>query len=124
MIEKIKRLEEIALRLEPGIDDRSRTTKKVIDYAENFLQNIENLPSYKATDHKGKAIYNSPIREEAGDIDELLHFLKENVDTPGLDPASKGHLDYIPGGGIFHSSLGDYLAAITNRYAGVFFCLA
>lgn len=47
--------------------------------------------------------------------------LKENVDTPGLTPAAKGHLGYIPGGGIFHSSLGDYLAAITNRYAGVFF---
>jgi aromatic-L-amino-acid/L-tryptophan decarboxylase len=121
MIEKIKRLEEIALRLEPCADDRSILTTKIIDYSENFLQNIDNLPSYKVTDHKGKAIYDSPVREEAGDIDELLHLLKENVDTPGLNPASKGHLGYIPGGGIFHSSLGDYLAAITNRYAGVFF---
>ena len=39
----------------------------------------------------------------------------------GLNPASAGHLAYIPGGGVYYSSLGDYLAAITNRYAGVFY---
>jgi len=27
----------------------------------------------------------------------------------------------VPGGGIFHAALGDYLAAATNRYAGIFF---
>lgn len=121
MINKIKQLEKIALRLEPEADDRSAAINKTISYSEDFLQNIDSLPSYKMTEHKGKAIYNSPIREEAVDIDELLHLLKENVDTPGLNPASKGHLGYIPGGGLFYSSLGDYLAAITNRYAGVFF---
>ena len=43
------------------------------------------------------------------------------MDRPGISPASAGHLGYIPGSGIFHSALGDYLADITNRYAGVFF---
>jgi aromatic-L-amino-acid/L-tryptophan decarboxylase len=38
-----------------------------------------------------------------------------------LNPASGGHLGYIPGGGIYYSSLGDYIAAITNHYSGVFF---
>ncbi|MCG8605228.1 aminotransferase class V-fold PLP-dependent enzyme, partial [bacterium] len=37
------------------------------------------------------------------------------------NPASGGHLGYIPGGGIVHAALGDFLAAITNRYAGVFY---
>lgn len=115
MIKKIKQLEKIALRLEPGVDDRSVAIKK-INYSEDFLQNIDSLPSYKMTEHKGKAIYNSPIREEAVDIDELLHLLKENVDTPGLNPASKGHLGYIPGGGLFHSSLGDYLAVLLAQF--------
>ena len=36
-------------------------------------------------------------------------------------PASGGHLAYIPGGGLYHSALGDYLAAVTNKYAGIFF---
>lgn len=121
MRDHIKRLEQITLLLEPDLDERSTTIKKIIDYSENFLQNNDNLPAYNVTDHKGIGIYNSKINDEPGNIDELLQLLKENVDTPGLNPASKGHLGYIPGGGIFHASLGDYLAAITNRYAGVFF---
>ena len=40
---------------------------------------------------------------------------------PGGNPASAGHLAYIPGGGIYHSALGDYLAAVSNKYAGIFF---
>jgi glutamate/tyrosine decarboxylase-like PLP-dependent enzyme len=30
-------------------------------------------------------------------------------------------MGYIPGGGLYASALGDYLAAVSNRYAGVFF---
>ena len=33
-------------------------------------------------------------------MDELLGFLEKEVDTPGLNPASGGHLGYIPGGRI------------------------
>ncbi len=40
---------------------------------------------------------------------------------PGANTASGGHLAYIPGGGLYHSALGDYLAAVSNKYAGVFF---
>ena len=40
---------------------------------------------------------------------------------PGLLPSHGGHLGYVPGGGIYASSLGDYRAAVTNEYAGVRF---
>lgn len=121
MIEKIKQFEKIALQLEPGSDERLILTRKIIDYTENFLENIDTLPSYNFTEDKGLGIYDSPIEEESQNIEEVLRSLKENVDSPGLNPASQGHLGYIPGGGLFHSAMGDYLAAITNRYAGVFF---
>ena len=39
----------------------------------------------------------------------------------GINAASGGHLGYIPGGGIYMSSLGDYLADVTNEYAGMQF---
>ena len=51
----------------------------------------------------------------------MLDLLEERIDKTGLNPASGGHLGYIPGGGIYASALGDYIAAITNRYAGVFY---
>ena len=30
-------------------------------------------------------------------------------------------IGYIPGGGIYPAALGDYLAAVTNRFAGIFY---
>lgn len=121
MIEKIRRFEESAMRLEPETKDRKELINKVIDYSEKFLNNIHSLPAYSVTEGKGAGLYDSPITDEPIEIDELLNLLKVNVDTPGLNPASGGHLGYIPGGGIFHSALADYLAAVTNRYAGVFY---
>ena len=59
----------------------------------------------------------SPITENGIGIDEAIELIRENVDTPGLNPASGGHLAYIPGGGIYYSALGDYLADVFNRYA-------
>ncbi|MEZ4952443.1 MAG: hypothetical protein R2825_02550 [Saprospiraceae bacterium] len=47
--------------------------------------------------------------------------LKEKVPNEGLNPASGGHLGYIPRGGIFPTALGDYLAAVSNEYAGIFY---
>ena len=37
------------------------------------------------------------------------------------NPASGGHLGYVPGGGIYISSLADYMVDVTNRFAGIFF---
>ena len=52
----------------------------------------------------------------------MLALLAEHVDGPGLNPASGGHLGYIPGGGLYavvprRTTSSD----VTNRYAGVFF---
>ncbi|HEX2960510.1 MAG TPA: aminotransferase class I/II-fold pyridoxal phosphate-dependent enzyme [Ignavibacteriales bacterium] len=120
-MEEIKRLEESALRLEPGFEEREELLKKVTDYSEEFLKKVYSLPAYNFNAGKGEGIYDFPIQDAPLDFSKVLDILKTNVDTPGLNPASRGHLGYIPGGGIFHSALGDFLADVTNRYAGVFF---
>jgi len=121
MIRKLKELEIISRRLEPTTGQRKKTREKVISYSEDFLKQIEKLKAYDNKSDKGIALLNSPISEQPINIDEALNLIKKNVDTQGLNPASGGHLGYIPGGGIYYSALGDYLADITNRYAGVFF---
>lgn len=121
MRDKIKLLETFITALEPDDSERQRMTQAVLKYAEEFLQNIHNLPAFTPSDTKGIGLYDSPIQDEPVGIDEVLRLLKNNVDIPGLNPASGGHLGYIPGGGLYHAALGDYLAAVTNRYAGVFF---
>jgi glutamate/tyrosine decarboxylase-like PLP-dependent enzyme len=90
-------------------------------YANDYLEEIANSPAYVMSADNGRALYDSPITEEGTDIHEALGLLRENVDTVGINPTSGRFLGYIPGGGLFHAALGDYVAAITNRYAGVFF---
>lgn len=121
MIERIKQLEQEARKLEPTPTIRENWNKAVINYGNNFIDDIEKLKAFNANDDGGKAILDIPFSEGGKSIDELLPLIKENIDRKGINPASGGHLGYIPGGGIYSTALGDYLAALTNRYSGIFF---
>lgn len=121
MFERLSELEKASRQLEPDYVKRKEVRNKVIAYSERFLKRIEKLKAYQLDEEKGIRLLDYPIREEGIPIDEALQIIEKNVDTPGLNPASGGHLGYIPGGGIYYSALGDYLADVTNRYAGVFF---
>ena len=121
MRDKILELEKKASPLEPNVEQRKLVRDKVVAYTERFINEIEDEKAFNITADKGAGIYDFPFGEEQLDIDTVLEVFRENVEKPGLNPASGGHLAYIPGGGIYYSSLGDYIAAITNRYAGVFY---
>jgi len=121
MKEAIKALEATARLLEPNAAARAKTRAGIIQYGEDFLENIEDGPAFVVTENNGADLLLSPISEEPLRLENILNILHENVDIPGLNPASGGHLGYIPGGGIYYSALGDYLADITNRYAGIYF---
>lgn len=121
MREELLNLERIARDLEPSPDARRGTERAVLGYAEDFLQKIEGLKAYENAAGKGEGLLDSPISEYGVEIDDAIELIRRNVDTPGLNPASGGHLAYIPGGGIYYAALGDYLADVFNRYAGVFY---
>lgn len=120
MISQIKALEKISRLLEPASAERKEVRDKVISYSENFLDEIAHAKTYIAP-QENQTLFNSPISEEPIAIEEVINLIKENVDTPGLNPASGNYLGYIPGGGLYYSALGDYLVDIANRYAGYFF---
>lgn len=117
----IEQLEARARLLEPEPDRRAEWLQTVEKYAEDFLQRIERLPAYNHRPDRGRGLLEVPIGEQAIPLDALLAILKKEVDSTGINPASGGHLGYIPGGGVFPTALGDFLAAVTNRYAGIFF---
>lgn len=121
MKDEILRLEQEARKLEPNSADRMAARDQIIEYSEDFLDNIESLRAYVSTEAKGRGLLGSPITEDGIGVGRALDYIRENVDTPGLNPASGGHVAYIPGGGIYYSALGDYLADVFNRYAGVFY---
>lgn len=120
MLDKIKELEQIALQLEPKADTRTTWNKAVQNYADDFLNQIKDLNAYDFTTDHGKPLLQETLHEPKS-IHQLLDLIKTHVDRVGINPASGKHFGYIPGGGVFPSALGDYLAAVTNRYAGIFF---
>jgi aromatic-L-amino-acid decarboxylase len=116
LIKAIKVQEKLANGLEISQNTRQDLLKKVADFANQCL---EALPDAKAFDPKDADQEAFTIGEKPKAIEEILSIFKEQVTETGIRASSGQHLGYIPGGGIYTSALGDYLAAITNEYAGI-----
>lgn len=119
MREEIKKLEKESLALEPARDEREKLLQYAVDYSNQFYNNLSDAPTYNPNYQLADEILDSSISEKPQPADSIVDEIKRKVDETGINTASGGHLGYIPGGGIFTSAVGDYLAAITNRYAGV-----
>ncbi len=118
---RIHALEAIARRLEPPSAERASLSEPVMAYANRFLDGLDARPMFVDESPGSSTLRDAPFLETPSSIEDLLRIVETEVDTPGLNPAGAGHLGYIPGGGLFHSALGDLLADVSNRYAGVFF---
>jgi len=121
LVARIARLERISRKLEPDAAERNEVRENVIRYTEHFLDTIATRKAYEFNSNLGAELLKSPIGEKSMPIQKAMKLIERAVDFPALNPASGGHLGYIPGGGIYYASLGDYMADVTNRYAGVFF---
>ncbi len=120
MRDHIHQLEARARQLEPDQAQRRQLLDQVVAYSQEYLEGVAASPA-NFPEQDGRGLYDSPIEEEGIDVDQALSLLKENVDHSGITPTSGRFMGYIPGGALFPSALGDYLAAITNRYAGYYF---
>lgn len=121
MREQLLKLEAVSKLLEPASNERMNVRDAVVTYAEEFLNRIETIPAFRETNGEDAGLLRLPFSDHPVEASRLIGLLRHHVDRPGLNPASGGHLGYIPGGGIYYSSLADYLADVFNRYAGVYF---
>lgn len=121
VLERLRELERAARPLEPGTRRRRRLRDAVVASAERFLRHIETLKAFDDVEHRGAGLLDFPISERGIPVETAIALMERDVVRPGANTASGGHLAYIPGGGIHHAALGDYLAAVSNKYAGIFF---
>jgi aromatic-L-amino-acid/L-tryptophan decarboxylase len=121
LLDRLRALERATRPLEPGTHRRRKLLHAVAASAERFLRKVGTVKAYEGAAGTGERLLESPIAERGLPLDEVLRSFEEDVARPGANPASGGHLAYIPGGGIYAAALGDYLAAVSNKYAGVFF---
>jgi len=118
---KLEELKQSSIRLEPNEQEREKHFNTFQNYTNEFLNKVNELPAF-VSDYDGKEKFdNYPFSEKGVEAEELVQFLSDNVDRAGINPASGGHIGYIPGGGIYSAAMGDYLAAAMNRYSGVFY---
>ena len=120
MHDKIRDLELQARALDPPRAQREALLTAVGDYAQSFLEALPDAKTYTRDSGRDGFAAFRPDETPSG-IAELLSLFRREVDTTGILPASGGQMGYIPGGGLFPSALGDFLADISNRYSGVAF---
>ncbi len=121
ILEKLKELQLVAEQLEFDAGQRTAQLREVERYAETFLEELEQQPVYMPDVDDPNAARELQLAEEPIGIDTALKVLKEHVDNSGFNIGSPRFLAFIPNGGLYPSALGDFLAAVTNRYAGIQF---
>jgi glutamate/tyrosine decarboxylase-like PLP-dependent enzyme len=118
LTENILTLAEKSKELDPNQDERKILTQNLIDFIDKFLSATETTPAYYAGDADVSKL---AIKKDKATLSELLANFQTEVIEKGINAASGGHLGYIPGGGIYTAALGDFLADITNEYAGMYY---
>ncbi|NRB49646.1 MAG: aminotransferase class V-fold PLP-dependent enzyme [Saprospiraceae bacterium] len=119
MIEKIKSLEVIARSLDPKRTAREDLWQQTQTYVEDFLEHLDRQKGY--LEAECPKLSDLVIREEGGQMSEVLNIMRTEIDHAGITSTSGRHLGYIPGGAIWVSALGDLMAAVSNKYAGIYY---
>jgi glutamate/tyrosine decarboxylase-like PLP-dependent enzyme len=121
LVARLRQLERAGRPLDPGAGRRKRLRGAVVASTERFLRRIDARKGYEDGGSKGRGLLAAPISEGGMSLEDAIALLEREVVGPGANPATPAHLAYIPGGGLYHAALGDFLAAVTNKYAGIFF---
>lgn len=118
LIDQILELEKISEALEPTETERNEYNSQVNGFANQFINTIHEVKTFSQKKPNKTAL---SITNKAGSLQDLLSIYQSEVVESGLNPASGGHIGYIPGGGLYTSAIGDYLADVSNEYAGMQF---
>lgn len=116
IIAQLEALELKSADLELNEIERTTLINDASKYANQFINSLierkgysDKVPTSLAIDGSKKSFL------------ELLEVYDKQVVETGIVAASGKHVGYIPGGGIFASSIADFLAAVTNPYASVYY---
>ena len=121
IVPRLEELERTSRTLEVDAAQRAALRNAVVDFSESFLEDLEHLPAFGELEGPGDPASEMAIAESPTPLPALLETFQRQVLDVHLNPASPRFFGYIPGGGVYPASLGDFLAALTNRYSGVFF---
>lgn len=113
-----KILAAAAAPLEPDAAERGRLLKLAAAHAAAFLDALPQASTYGSREAALVGRDRAEIPEVGRDPSEVFAYVRDCVDAPGVNAASPRFMGYIPGGGLFHSAVADFLAATANKYSG------
>ena len=115
---EIGRLREAAAPLEPDSAGRRQLGGQALDHALSFLDRVEDAPSLRPASEVFAEQLHPEFTEAGREAQSVLDYVGACIEQPGIATTSPRFMGYIPGGGLFHSALGDMLAAASNKYSG------
>lgn len=121
LIGQIRELQRAAAPLEPDAPTRRILFEALGAHTEAFLDRLPLAGAFQSDPAPAAELSRHPPSERPQALETLLRLFQVSVQDTGVKASSGGHLAYIPGGGLYAAALGDYLAAVTNEYAGVRF---
>ncbi|MBI3135637.1 MAG: aminotransferase class V-fold PLP-dependent enzyme [Bacteroidetes bacterium] len=118
LLKKINELAKQSAALEPTAAERENYLHQLGNYTGSFIDSLAERTTFSNTPANADKLKIDGVRKK---FPELLNLYTSEVIDHGLIPSSGGHIGYIPGGGIFLSAIGDFLADVSNEYAGMYF---
>ncbi len=116
IVEKLNELNKTSSLLDIPETERKGMIQKVSDFANRFISGLSTVRGFFDKDAGPVGIDNQPHQ-----LSEIIDLYQREVAGTGINAAAGTHLGYIPGGGVFTAALADFMAAVTNPYAGVYY---
>ncbi|MGI9531448.1 pyridoxal phosphate-dependent decarboxylase family protein [Lutimonas sp.] len=116
LIKKIAALSKLSKVLEPNMTHRDQYYAQVNSFSNEFIQSLGDQKTFNPAPPETPLF---AISEKTKTLEEIINIFQKEVPNKGINAASGKHFGYIPGGGIFSASLGDFMVAVSNEYAGM-----
>jgi aromatic-L-amino-acid decarboxylase len=107
------------LPLDPAPEDMRAMGRSALEQLIEFIGGLDDAPAdnVEGSMELARALRASPP-EHGGDFDELMDEVLGAM-AKAREYAGPGYLAYIPGGGLFTSALGEFVARGYNRFVGL-----
>jgi glutamate/tyrosine decarboxylase-like PLP-dependent enzyme len=104
--------------LEPDSAERQMLGGKALNHALAYLDELPYAPANNRWSDVFAQLLDPEFTPQGRNADEIFSYLAQCVERPGFTTTSPRFMAYIPGGALFHSAIGDFIAAVTNKYSG------
>lgn len=116
IIFRLNELNKSSQELDTQEPKRLEMIKNITDYANQFISGLNTTKAFN--DREATSL---EITNQKRTLTELLDLYQKEVVETGINAASGKHLGYIPGGGVFTAALADFIAAVTNPFASMYY---